>query len=261
MREHQVGPIALAICERVYRGSVGRNGKPRQQKLVPGSIPAALCTCVHACLLDETSNGKYWVATSHSLCLILDPHHESGLVLCELNSQHYMVKLSSHGLVVGLSAHATHALREVQGKGWAPGAGDGKATAAPIFTEDSFVPTKAGKAQICSYMNICRGLYKEVSGKELTDNQGHIRCFKDKASACWDEIVARSPAYFETTLRAKSAGGSQPTITAAQFSKAVWSKFGSTAPTRKNGVEPFLKFLKDIDRLAPKPLPVSVDAP
>ena len=254
VREHQCDPIALGICERVYRGSVGRNSKPRQQKLVSGSLPAALCTCVHVCLLDETSDGKYWVATSHSLCLILDPHHESGLVLCEINPSHCKMKLSAHGLVVALKQEARSAICSIQGKGWAPSCSNSK-VATPIFTVDSFPNTKAGKEQIQAYMHICHDLYKATSGAELTDQQGHIRHLK----ACWAEIVARTPVYFQTVLLGKTAGGSKLPTTAAQFSNAVWTTFGSVAPSKKNGVKPFLKFLRDVDTIAAKPLPVTAD--
>ena len=252
MREHQCDPIALGICERVYRGSVGRNGKARQQKLVCGSIPAALCTCVHVCLLDETSDGKYWVATSHSLCLILDPHHESGLVLAELNPCHCKMKLSAHGVVVALKSDARSALSSIQGKGWAPSASHGN-VGASIFTVDSFPNTKAGKEQIQAYMRICHNMYKATSGTELTDQHGHIRQLKTS----WAELVARTPVYFQTVLLAKTAGGSKPSTTAAQFSRSVWTTFGSVAPSKKNGVKPFLKFLRDVDTTAAKTLPVT----
>ena len=75
----------------------------------------------------------------------------------------------------------------------------------------------------------------------------------------WSDLKQRAWGFMELSTKTISAGagpGSKP-VSALQFSKWVYHRFMEAAPTVTKGTEPFLKLLLEIDRDAPKLLPVA----
>ena len=257
IREHLCDTVTLGIVELAFRGSAGRGGEMRGQKLVTTSLPALLCTTLHIVLMTPANQGKNWWASCRSESLVIDPHKESGVVLCELSPAAYVLKDSSGLFVeVQINQDAHQAMKNITGTGLQPQVN--QEAPASIYTVDGFSNSQAGRRRISEYLEVCGQLYRDLTQKNLADENGYIR-LKSHGAMRWADIVARCPDYFVTMLLTKKiSGGKSSSLTAAQFSRAVWQKYNEIAPTKRNGTEKFLNFLKDVDDVAPKSLPVSI---
>ena len=131
-----------------------------------------------------------------------------------------------------------------------------------IYTSGSFPNTQWGRSQIQGYMRVCERLYRDLTGKDLLDSQGCVKCLSRTSAVSWADVVARTPDYFQTALCAKpmccAPGKAKASLSGAQFSMGVWQRFNAVAPTARNTAKPWLKFLGEVHKLAHPSLPSAV---
>ena len=83
------------------------------------------------------------------------------------------------------------------------------------------------------YMDKCRSMFERLVDAPMLDESGVPTFFKKLSMTkkpTWEELKARTPAYFETLLKAKKIGQAKaPPISSDEYSAAVWSKFSYVA--------------------------------
>ena len=186
IREHECGPILLALTDECYRWSrkkragTTKQAGPGSSKPCPEAVPADWCSAVQVRLLEGPRIHKdqptYLTTTLHRR-LHLMPHNlesHSAQVLYEIPPSQYTVKETDAALVVMLTAQAQEALESIQGLSPSSShAKEGSQTKAN-FTYDMFTPTASGKQAIVAYLEVMRKMYGHTTGKELVDNQGLV---------------------------------------------------------------------------------------
>ena len=136
---------------------------------------------------------------------MIDPHKESGIVLCELSPAAYVLKDSSGLFVeVQINQDAHQAMKNITGTGLQPQVN--QEAPASIYTADGFSNSQAGRRRISEYLEVCGQLYRDLTQKNLADENGYIR-LKSHGAMRWADIVARCPDYFVTILLTKKISG------------------------------------------------------
>ncbi|CAE7705718.1 unnamed protein product [Symbiodinium sp. KB8] len=254
-RLHQLGEVKLAMIEQVWRGSIGRKSKAGS-KPCEAEVPAAACRWVHLVELQKLTSVTYQ-ATSLSPSWCMDPLSCDAAIFYGVPVE--TVDENEWRILLYLDKEKVKAALKLQGVAMASSepADDGQTESAELFTIHSFPPTKAGRECMVRYMDKCRSMFERLVDAPMLDESGVPTFFKNLSVAkkpTWDELKARTPAYFETLLRAKKVGQAKaPSMTSDEYSASVWSKFSYVAPVKEKSK--WVEFLRAIDSVSPGVLP------
>ncbi|CAE6957706.1 unnamed protein product [Symbiodinium sp. CCMP2592] len=251
LRLHQVGETRLGLVEQVFRGSIGRK-KRAGAKPAESMLPARQCVRLHILLLSKLSSTSYQ-ATALSEAWVVDPFDEEAPLLYQVPAE---IVEDEWRVLIRLSPQAVTAALKIQGLDIQTGSDEHKPDSGQVwYTISSFAPTKSGKDNIERYMDCCRRMWEKLKGRPMLDSSGvPIFMAKVKNPPTWSQLLARVFAYFDATIRGKKAGESKaPSVSADDFSKAVYSKFQFVAPVEEAGR--WIEFLHSVHSISPQVLP------
>ena len=125
-----------------------------------------------------------------------------------------------------------------------------------FYTADMFGPSATGDLAIKAYMAEMKRMYEKTFGQALADAQGRataMRISSFPVAGVWDEMVQRSPPYFEVLRSTKDLHGK---TVVGLLQHASLQNFSEVAPTQLRGTQAFLTCLRKVDK-APAALPTA----
>ncbi|CAE7393009.1 unnamed protein product [Symbiodinium sp. CCMP2456] len=251
-RSHPCGPVELGLVESVFRWS--KKHRRCGCKLSTEAVPPDLCAAIQLRRLEPLSDSSFRTTARHP-CFFLEssPQKDGPMILFQLAPQTVKFKENQLGLVALLDKNAAKQLQAAEGADFE--LPSEKGAKSMVFCADSFYPNQQGKASIKSYMGILRSMYERNCGKDLVNQDDSIIPLLPKL-VTWKTLVERTPGYFETLLKATDISGKAPAMTNTAFSRHVWSRFVSAAPTAASQTGSFVSLLRAVLEIAPAALPV-----
>jgi len=261
-REHVLAEPLVCLVEEVFRCSMQRNTRTPGTKPFGASLPMDFCGGIHVRVMEPFPDAVFKTTLLHKR-MSLECHSldcSAPQILYQIPRDQCKIAANECKLLLKLSAGAMKALKAAEALDFRMEATEDAREESTIYTADMFGPSAKGAQGIRAYMSEMRKMYEKTSGQALTDVQGKVAAMRTStypATAVWDELVQRSPLYFELLLSTKDLHGKAVAANAKDFSMRVYRIFQDVAPTQLRGTAAFLTFLRKVNDKAPAALPTA----